>query len=224
MINSGIVDSLLKILSTWELDNITQPYIDALTSFTYPSNFEIIQQLIQKKSLPTLLRLFEHEDENIIKRAINAIDNIIYYGAIGTDTTQSHPYYQDLTQIGGIIKIFELFRRTKHEYSKIVSSTCLGIVFRAREMINPEMKVEIINYLKSIITHENYNLRKLAKLALKCLAQNSVTEGAQLKRLLKNAPAELTDLLTHMLSYDPDERYNAHQCLKHPYLQLIERS
>ncbi|KAA6380453.1 MAG: hypothetical protein EZS28_024020, partial [Streblomastix strix] len=38
-----------------------------------------------------------------------------------------------------------------------------------------------------------------------------VTEGAQLKRLLKNAPAELTDLLTHMLSYDPDERYNARQ-------------
>ncbi|KAA6401681.1 MAG: hypothetical protein EZS28_002785, partial [Streblomastix strix] len=50
------------------------------------------------------------------------------------------------------------------------------------------------------------------------------TEGAYLKRLLKNALTELIDLLTHMLRYDPDERYNAHQCLKHPYLQLIERS
>ncbi|KAA6363407.1 MAG: hypothetical protein EZS28_041066 [Streblomastix strix] len=51
-----------------------------------------------------------------------------------------------------------------------------------------------------------------------------VTEGAQLKRLLKNAPAELTDLLTHMLSYDPDERYNARQCLKHPYFRELREA
>ncbi|KAA6358621.1 MAG: hypothetical protein EZS28_045852 [Streblomastix strix] len=171
MINSGIVDSLLKILSTWKIDKITYPYIDTFTSFTYPSSFEIIQQLIQKKSLPTLLRLFEHKDEDIAWRTINAIDNIIYYGAIGTEQTQSHPYYQELAQIGGTIKIFELFR-TQDEYSKMISSTCLGIVFRAREMINPEMKVEILNHLKSIINHEDEDYRKLSNLALKCLAQN----------------------------------------------------
>ncbi|KAA6396113.1 MAG: hypothetical protein EZS28_008360 [Streblomastix strix] len=172
MINTGIFDSLLKILSTWELDQITYSYINTFSQFTYPSNFEIIQQLHQKKSLPTLLRLLNHKDENIVSSVINAIDNIIYYGVIGTDSTAVHPYYRDLAQIGGIIKIYELFRRTKHEYIKIVSSICIGIVFRAREMINLEMKFEIINHLKSIINHYNKDIKKLAKLGLKCLAQN----------------------------------------------------
>ncbi|KAA6362891.1 MAG: hypothetical protein EZS28_041582 [Streblomastix strix] len=181
MINSGIVDSLLKILSTWELDQITQPYIKAFFRFTYPSCFEIIQQLHQKQSLPTLLRLLNHKDEDVISDSIVSVNNIIYYGAIGTNSTSLHPYYQEIAQIGGIEKIFEQFRRTKHEDTKNISATCLGIVFRAREMTDNEMKVEIISHLKSIINHQREDIRKVVKLALKCLAQNQANRSEIVK-------------------------------------------
>ncbi|KAA6359210.1 MAG: hypothetical protein EZS28_045263 [Streblomastix strix] len=169
-IESGIIKSLLDICSSRNLNQITYPYIGALASFTYPSSFQMIQLLYQLKPFPSLLRLLDRTDENIVYYSMNAIDNIIYYGAIGTDSTSIHPYYEDLNQLGGIEKIFSLFRRTQDEFTKIVSATCLGIVFRAREMTDPEMKVEIISHLKSIINHENEDIKKLAQLALKCLA------------------------------------------------------
>ncbi|KAA6376816.1 MAG: putative MAPK/MAK/MRK overlapping kinase [Streblomastix strix] len=50
------------------------------------------------------------------------------------------------------------------------------------------------------------------------------TPGTGLGRLLKNAPQDLMDLLTHMLSYDPDERFNARQCLRHPYFKELREA
>ncbi|KAK2959231.1 putative MAPK/MAK/MRK overlapping kinase [Blattamonas nauphoetae] len=45
--------------------------------------------------------------------------------------------------------------------------------------------------------------------------------GSGLGSLLKNAPSTLVDLLNHMLEYDPDKRYNAKQCLRHPYFKEL---
>ncbi|KAA6355520.1 MAG: hypothetical protein EZS28_048953, partial [Streblomastix strix] len=173
-IEKGIIKTLLEICSQRNINQITDPYINALTSFTYPSSFQMIQLLYQLKPFPSLVRLLDHKDKNVVYSSINAIDNIIYYGAIGTDSTSIHPYYDDLNQLGGIKKIFQLFRRTKHEDTKNVAATCLGIVFRAREMTDPKMKDKIIIHLKSIIYHPMDDIVKLVILALKCLALNLV--------------------------------------------------
>ena len=38
------------------------------------------------------------------------------------------------------------------------------------------------------------------------------------------ANANLYDLLIHMIAMDPDKRYNAVQCLSHPFLQSIKKN
>ena len=35
--------------------------------------------------------------------------------------------------------------------------------------------------------------------------------------------ADLYDLLIHMIAMDPDKRYNAVQCLSHPFLQSVNK-
>ncbi|KAA6369673.1 MAG: hypothetical protein EZS28_034800 [Streblomastix strix] len=136
-------------------------------------NFPISQLLIEKKPFPSLLRLFNHTNESISAEVCNAIVNILYAGAIGTDPTSPHPYYEDLQQSGGTEKIFQLFKRTRKENTKDVSAKCLGIVFRAREITDPEMKVEIISHLKSLFNHKDEETLSEEKLALICLSQNS---------------------------------------------------
>ncbi|KAA6338959.1 MAG: hypothetical protein EZS28_052653, partial [Streblomastix strix] len=173
LIKVGTIDGLLKIFSSWDLNLITYDIFLAFFNFTYPYSFPISQLLIEKKPFPSLLRLFDHTNESISTEACNSIVNILYAGAIGTDPKSIHPYYEDLQQSGGIEKIFQLFKRSQKERSKNVSAKCLGIVFRAREITDPEMKVKIISHLKSIFNHEDEETLSEEKLALICLSQNS---------------------------------------------------
>lgn len=46
------------------------------------------------------------------------------------------------------------------------------MIFKAREMIDIEMKTKIIIHFKSIVDHEDKEIKKLVKLALNCLSQN----------------------------------------------------
>ncbi|KAA6391559.1 MAG: hypothetical protein EZS28_012916 [Streblomastix strix] len=124
------------------------------------------------KPFPSLLRLFDHSDEDIVSDAMCSVDCIMYYGAIGSESNSVHPYYEELASAGGIEKIYDLFRKTQDEYTKDISATCLGIAFKAQEITNPEMKDEIIAHLASIINHEDEDIQKQAILALNYLDQN----------------------------------------------------
>ncbi|KAA6384199.1 MAG: hypothetical protein EZS28_020273 [Streblomastix strix] len=173
LIKVGIIDGLIKIFSSWDINMITDSIVESFFNFTYPCSFPKSQLLIEKKPFPSLFRLFNHKDKIVVSHAIFAIDNILYAGAIGTDSISSHPYYDDLQQSGGIEKIFQLFKRSQKEYTKDVSAICLGIIFRAREMTVLEMKVKIISHLKSITNHSREEIRIEVELALNCLSQNS---------------------------------------------------
>ncbi|KAA6372446.1 MAG: hypothetical protein EZS28_032027, partial [Streblomastix strix] len=175
LINFGIVDALLHIFASRDLNEITQPYTQAFFVFTHPSNFTLYQLLIEKSPFFSLLRLFDHKDEDIISDIISSIDSILYAGAIGTELTSQHPYYTDLATAGGIEKVYSLFKQSTVEFHKIVSAICLGMVFRAQEIKDSDMKEEIITYLKCIVdSNDDIKTQNEIKLAIKCLAQNQV--------------------------------------------------
>lgn len=49
-------------------------------------------------------------------------------------------------------------------------------------------------------------------------------KGRGLRSLMKNCPADLMDLLNGMLTYDPDERFSARDCLRHPYFRDLRNA
>ncbi|KAA6400719.1 MAG: hypothetical protein EZS28_003749 [Streblomastix strix] len=175
-INAGIIDALLQIFTSRDLDEITRPYINAFIKLTHPSNFIICQLILEKQPFPSLLRLLNHKDENVTNSAVVSIDNIVYYTSLESELTSQHPFFADLASAGGIEKIFSLFKVTTNEYSKKVSAVCLGIVFRAQEIIDHAMIKEVITHLKSIINDPDNDIKKLVKYALKCLVQNQVNK------------------------------------------------
>ncbi|KAA6360156.1 MAG: hypothetical protein EZS28_044317, partial [Streblomastix strix] len=79
----------------------------------------------------------------------------MYGGAIRLDETSVHPFYNNIQQNGGIWKIFMLFKRNVSERSKNSSAICIGIAFKAREITDNDMKLEIIQHLKTILKKDS---------------------------------------------------------------------
>ncbi|KAA6400768.1 MAG: hypothetical protein EZS28_003708 [Streblomastix strix] len=176
-INAGIVDILLHIFSSRDPDDITELYTRGFFVFTYPYSFPMSQLLIEKQPFPSLLLLLTHKDENIIVNILASIDNILYAGAIGSESTSQHPFFTDLASAGGIEKIYSVFKRTSNEYIKKISAICIGIVLKAQEIKDFTMRKEIISHIKSTINDPDEETRNEARLALRCLSQNQVNKA-----------------------------------------------
>ncbi|KAA6390809.1 MAG: hypothetical protein EZS28_013663 [Streblomastix strix] len=177
VIDAGIVDALIHIYTSRDLNNISKPYIEVFFVLTHPYCFPVSQLLIEKKSFPSLLRLLDHQDDIVVGSAIVSINNILCAGAIETELVSNHPYQKELASAGGIEKIFSLFKQTTNQFTQKISSISLGIIFRAQEIKDSSMRMEIIPYLKTLIDCVQEDVRKLAKYALQCLEQNQVNKA-----------------------------------------------
>ncbi|KAA6371005.1 MAG: hypothetical protein EZS28_033468 [Streblomastix strix] len=172
-IEAGIVDSFIKLFTSWDLNLITEAIILGFLVFTYPYSYTISKLLYEKKPFPSLIRLFDHKDTDVQRLSFSCIDNILYGGAIGTQLTSAHPYYKDLEAAGGIDRLFSMFKRSLSPTILITGAICIGLVFRAREVTDPSRK-EIFAFLKKLQNRSESELKTEANLALKCLAANSV--------------------------------------------------
>ncbi|KAA6361488.1 MAG: hypothetical protein EZS28_042985 [Streblomastix strix] len=74
-----IVDSLLTIFETRDLNRITLPYVDVILKLS-ESNDETVKLLYSKKLCPQLLRLLDHTINEVIRYSITSIANIINLG------------------------------------------------------------------------------------------------------------------------------------------------
>ncbi|KAA6382394.1 MAG: hypothetical protein EZS28_022080 [Streblomastix strix] len=175
-INAGIIDALLHIFASRDLDYISKPYVVGFFIFTHPYSIPFSQLLIGKSPFPSLLRLLDHKDEQVVCEILASIDNIIYAGAIGTELTSQHPYYTGLASAGGIEKIYSVFKKTTDQYNIVPSAICLGIVLRAQEIKDSTMRKEIIEQLKSTVDDPDEETRNESRLSLKCLSQNQVNK------------------------------------------------
>ncbi|KAA6383217.1 MAG: hypothetical protein EZS28_021256 [Streblomastix strix] len=166
--NSGIIEALHNIFTTRNLDEILYFHFLAFFQFTWPYNAEMSRILVDKKSFDFLLRLLDHKNTKVVNESINAMVNIMYGGTIGLDENQVHPYYNELISVGGIEKIYSLFKRNL-KTSKDTASKCLGIAFKAQKIEDKTMRKKIITHLKSIFDRNDEEVEH----ALRCLSQNS---------------------------------------------------
>ncbi|KAA6367674.1 MAG: hypothetical protein EZS28_036800 [Streblomastix strix] len=150
-----------------DFDQINDSHVDAYIDITYPYTPLISQLLYEQKPFQSLLRVLDHNDSDVVDCAIGSIVNILYGIVMESNRVYVHPYYNDLAQIGGIGKIYSLFKRNVSEFSKSTSAITIGVAFRNREIADYSMKVEIINHLKQIINHRSEDMRREVKFALR---------------------------------------------------------
>lgn len=56
--------------------------------------------------------------------------------------------------------MFKVFNITDLEYSKNTSAFCIGMLYKAREISNQRMKIDVISHLKTLVIdndEENYD-------------------------------------------------------------------
>ncbi|KAA6372496.1 MAG: hypothetical protein EZS28_031976, partial [Streblomastix strix] len=177
IISSGVVESLLIIFNTRDLNSITRTYSLAFFHLTNPSSDEVKLLIAEKKPYPGLIRLLVHTDDDIVNDSISSIFLILQTGSNTTPESDPHPHYESLQESDGIKKIFALFHKNGSRYNRDRSALCIGYLFRAREITDPIMRQEIINHLKSLLSDENAWLKDTAKWRLKYLAQNSTNRS-----------------------------------------------
>ncbi|KAA6360384.1 MAG: hypothetical protein EZS28_044089, partial [Streblomastix strix] len=174
IINSGIVDALINIFLSRSLDLITQPFSKLFFVLTHPSSDEIRLQLFLKNSYPSLIRLLNHENADVINEVIVSIFNILVAGQNTSPSYSTHPHFDTISDCDGINQIFRVFKRNDvKKDSKRIAAQCFGLLFRAREITNSEMRKEIIAYLKQIIMKQDKEQNENVIQALKRLALNA---------------------------------------------------
>ncbi|KAA6379928.1 MAG: hypothetical protein EZS28_024547 [Streblomastix strix] len=82
-----------------------------------------------------------------------------------------------MIEIDEIMKIFDLFKRNINKFSKDTSAICLGLLFKAREITNLEMKQSVIAHLKILINDTDEWTKKQSKKRLVGLALNAVNKA-----------------------------------------------
>ncbi|KAA6394036.1 MAG: hypothetical protein EZS28_010437 [Streblomastix strix] len=75
-----------------------------------------------------------------------------------------------IQQLHGVQKIFELFKKNVSKYSKDRAALSIGYIYRSREITDPNMRFEIINYLVSVLGDSDMKVK--VKPVFKCLADN----------------------------------------------------
>ncbi|KAA6376740.1 MAG: hypothetical protein EZS28_027733 [Streblomastix strix] len=174
IINSGIVETLLHILLTRDLNTITRAFSQAFLDLTTKSNNEIKQSLYEKQSYPALIRLLNHPNNDITDDTISSIYNIMILGIDTPSISEQHPHFVEIHSCDGIKKLFDLFKRNDiSKRIKDISTICLGNIFRAQEIPDKEMKTEIIAHLKALLKDPDDWGKNAAKNALKRLSQNA---------------------------------------------------
>ncbi|KAA6378522.1 MAG: hypothetical protein EZS28_025950 [Streblomastix strix] len=173
IINSGIVDALLNILLTRDLNAITHAFLQAFYVLANSSN-EIKQSLYEKHPYPALIRLLNHPNNKIVEYSIASIYNIMIVGINTMSISEQHPHFVEVHSCDGIRKLFNLFKR--NDITKRIKhrgALCIGNLFRSQEIPNKEMKTEIIAHLKALLKDPDDWEKNAAKKALKGLSQNA---------------------------------------------------
>ncbi|KAA6364974.1 MAG: hypothetical protein EZS28_039500 [Streblomastix strix] len=176
-IEAGIIDVLLRLFNTLPLDSITQSHVWAFFVFTHPSSDEILLLLAEKKPYPALLRLLDHSNFIVLRRAVTSISNILIGASNLTPVNQPHPHFQAVASCGGIEKLYSLFKKNEYEIITYFIAKCIGLLFKAKEIANVEMRNDIISHLKSIYNDSNSPNKYFAKSPLKRLAENSINRA-----------------------------------------------
>ncbi|KAA6365466.1 MAG: hypothetical protein EZS28_039007, partial [Streblomastix strix] len=175
IINSGIVDALLHLFLTRDLNTITRAFSQAFFVLTYPLSNEITLSLFEIHPYPALIRLLNHSNKQIVDDLIASIYNIVIFGTDTPSISEKHPHFAEIQSCDGIRKLFDLFKRNDiSKFNKDTTAECIGKLFRAQEIPDKQMRTKIIAHLKALLNSFDDWEKIIAKKALKGLSQNAV--------------------------------------------------
>ncbi|KAA6396658.1 MAG: hypothetical protein EZS28_007814 [Streblomastix strix] len=175
IIKSGIVEILIQTFQSRPFDLITKPYSSLFYVLTYPSSNEVNLQLYNIHPYPSLIRLLNHENTNVVNDAIISIFNILASGSYVTLSKSLHPHFDSISDCDGINQIYKIFKRK--DIQKDIKDTIaelFGHLYRAREITNIKIRKDIIAHLKSLIMKKDKDEMTHSIHALKRLAPNVV--------------------------------------------------
>ncbi|KAA6399290.1 MAG: hypothetical protein EZS28_005185 [Streblomastix strix] len=178
----GTHEEKMKIIekqnyATRELSQITRNYILAFQVLSYPYSDEILQLLYQKNPFPGLLRLLEHTYNDVAYDGLLSILNIIVDDFNTTSDNSHRPYYDTINAGRGIEKIMKLFRINGNKKTKDTAAICLGQIFRAKEINDKQMRIELIRHQKTLVNDTDEWTQSNSKLTLCYLALNVVNRA-----------------------------------------------
>ncbi|KAA6386775.1 MAG: hypothetical protein EZS28_017698, partial [Streblomastix strix] len=177
-IEAGVAKALLNIFETWKIPDVRLQHARAFFLLTFTESMEVKQLIFQQKPFRGLIHLLESPNVDVSIRGINSISNILAGEVNIPSQVQQHPYFDAMSQVSGIDKIFMYFKRqTQNKECKNASAFCIGFLYRAREIERTDMRVSIIGHLKSILDDEDKAIRVNAKTALKHLYLNPVNRN-----------------------------------------------
>ncbi|KAA6379673.1 MAG: hypothetical protein EZS28_024799, partial [Streblomastix strix] len=181
---AGIVDSLIYIISTYELDKITLKYLECLYSLLLEKK-EIIQLFAERNPFPGIIRLLDHQDEEVRETALLLILEIQKIGIDKTNMNKPCPYFDAIQACGGIDKFFKLFSNLdidKEMKSQIL--VIIGLLFIGREITNQQIRQELVANVKQMIydSDDDEDKKGIAMVLLTMLSQNEVNRAEIMKQ------------------------------------------
>ncbi|KAA6376817.1 MAG: hypothetical protein EZS28_027656 [Streblomastix strix] len=179
IIEIGIVEQFIHIFERYELKMTQQELSNTFLHIIHPSGNDIKFHIYQKKPYEGILRLLDHSNIDIVEDSNSSLFFFLLTGASTSLETEKHPHFDAIQQLNGIEKIFELFKRNVSKYSKDRSALSIGYIFRSQQITNSNMRVDIINHIKTVLSNEALNIK--TKTALNYLMNNDVNRSDILK-------------------------------------------
>ncbi|KAA6397941.1 MAG: hypothetical protein EZS28_006537 [Streblomastix strix] len=170
IIDSGIVNALLRILDTQPINSIASEYVHALFNMIVYSSDLLMKQIYEMNALPILLKFVNHTDMRVQSDTTFSLIQMLLAGARSDNINKIHPYFNSLHESGGIIQLIDLFKTSKNRQSvKETSAMCLGIIFKGQKIADSFLREEVIKQLQNIAADVNPVKSEAAKYALENL-------------------------------------------------------
>ncbi|KAA6397303.1 MAG: hypothetical protein EZS28_007168 [Streblomastix strix] len=177
-IDNGFAKALLHIFEKQELNTISASHVQAFHTLTYYGSYNTLQQIYNLGPYKGLIRLLDHSNTEVIEVVIQSILHIISYGKDSVqDIRLPHPHYDEFDGRGGITKLFALFKDNPNQTQRYYLAFCIGCIYRAQEVTNPEIKRDVFTYLKSILNTRIDDIKGGALYALTGLIQNEINKA-----------------------------------------------
>ncbi|KAA6391866.1 MAG: hypothetical protein EZS28_012607 [Streblomastix strix] len=173
LIQAGLVEALLKIFASQDLSTKKQFCLLAFFAFTDPYSSTVSQLLLTKNPFPPLFHLLDHQDEEIISYALLNIINLVKAGTESTPLTSQHPYFGEISTIGGIENIFEQFSGnlndktndfSKFEIARIMQ---LGIRKEEEQVDDSNQRTESIKDRTSVLIGNLFRAQEITNTELR---------------------------------------------------------
>ncbi|KAA6397324.1 MAG: hypothetical protein EZS28_007153 [Streblomastix strix] len=162
IIDSGIVNALLRILDAQPIDSIASEHVHALLNMIVYSNDLLMKQIYEMNALPILLKFVNHTELSILQDSTYSLIQMLLIGARSDNVNKLHQYFTSLQENGSIAQLIEMFKTSQNEFVKETSAVCLGILFKDQKIPNASLREKIVKTLKKIAVDDSIPMRSEA--------------------------------------------------------------